>query len=874
MNKRLLCGLLIPLIVMVVIFIPVGQVAAVAYPVGITPEIDAKIFVGSTPSGFNTDTFLSDLEDELNSRGIDSSRINVTYASTSEVSATNSTNWITYDNVINEGEQDTSGQHYPDPYEALANAVSTDRSKHPHILSTSSGTLGFLGYGRSAYKNFMISSDNSVSNKRFKFTLDENGVNYHSMEGGGFIFGVEASKAVSGSSFPSDTTMSGYALIVTSGAIVLYKFENVNMSNLNKTTSNTFAGYSGVTQLKSYTRPSTKRHDFIIDVINGVLSFKDNGSTIESGYSLPTSYGNRFGPFVSFGSHGCYMLSWFAYENLVMSTTTQVTTDVVTWFNSANNWMSGADKYLINLGSTIPDTLDTSDETSAFSASLKTKDVDYIGISDTGSSSMHDAIIAGNADGIRLGFSESNLAIKVADYIIIRVVPQIEATVGNTDLTVSFDKNGGTGVAMASLTKKFGDSVALTKNTYTRTGYSFAGWATSSTGAAVYADEGSFTMPAGNMPLYAVWARSVNLAFNSNTGEGSMETLSVKSGTAIKLPQNTLTKVGFQFAGWATSAAGDVEYTDGANFTVPDVNTTTLYAVWEVPEQDEQTEAEPEVFSPKFDLTVPSASNNDSSDENPGYRMDGYTIFPAGPGVLTVSLQSDYEWFSPTGQKQLFIDEQARFQTVSGQKLSTHLDRLQSGLIIPEFFEQDTASVTLCLIIDSPLAPDNSKAIEQAKESLKNANQLFIKSFDLSLWKTIVKSNNLSAFLPVNNDQITGDIFIHIPVEGDLLKYQNFYVMHITPEGLMERVPTTLITDNGRNYIEFSTNHFSTYAIGSDPNAPAMIPEIRTTATNQTSDSSTQYPKTGEADLALILLAVGILGLVALKKARRRSRDA
>ena len=54
-------------------------------------------------------------------------------------------------------------------------------------------------------------------------------------------------------------------------------------------------------------------------------------------------------------------------------------------------------------------------------------------------------------------------------------------------------------------------------------------------------------------------------------------------GTAQNLTTNTFTRSGFTFAGWATSANGEVVYTNGqsVNNLTPDANGTfTLYAKW------------------------------------------------------------------------------------------------------------------------------------------------------------------------------------------------------------------------------------------------------------------------------------------------------
>lgn len=80
---------------------------------------------------------------------------------------------------------------------------------------------------------------------------------------------------------------------------------------------------------------------------------------------------------------------------------------------------------------------------------------------------------------------------------------------------VSFDANGGSGTLAAQYIN-IGSSANLSANTFTRTGFTFDGWATSANGSVVHADGASVT-PSGDLALYAVWTSdlpSVNVAFD------------------------------------------------------------------------------------------------------------------------------------------------------------------------------------------------------------------------------------------------------------------------------------------------------------------------------------------------------------------------
>ena len=81
----------------------------------------------------------------------------------------------------------------------------------------------------------------------------------------------------------------------------------------------------------------------------------------------------------------------------------------------------------------------------------------------------------------------------------------------NTDVeiyNIYYNANGGSG-SMASQTKISGVDLTLRSNTFTRTGYTFQGWATSASGSVVYANGATYTANA-SVTLYAVWADTTN----------------------------------------------------------------------------------------------------------------------------------------------------------------------------------------------------------------------------------------------------------------------------------------------------------------------------------------------------------------------------
>jgi uncharacterized repeat protein (TIGR02543 family) len=110
------------------------------------------------------------------------------------------------------------------------------------------------------------------------------------------------------------------------------------------------------------------------------------------------------------------------------------------------------------------------------------------------------------------------------------------------------------------------------------------------------------------------------VAFNGNgSSGGATASEDMPLGAAPALTKNGFTRVGYQFAGWATSAAGPIAYTDGqavANLSTTSGATVTLYAVWNRYRADGDTVAP--ILSYDFDGDTGSAVTDSSGNGNAG----------------------------------------------------------------------------------------------------------------------------------------------------------------------------------------------------------------------------------------------------------------
>lgn len=213
--------------------------------------------------------------------------------------------------------------------------------------------------------------------------------------------------------------------------------------------------------------------------------------------------------------------------------------------------------------------------------------------------------------------------------------------------TVTFDANGGEG-QMDDQTFTYDKAQKLTANSFTKTGYIFAGWSLKADGEVKYADQKQVTNLAssGKVTLYAQWQAGeasyidgctitgwyvgesqwnypfiveptlsldygyfeafeegteltiapywvsdsdvATITFNGNGGEGSMDPLKFNNSSGYRcglLPRNKFTKEGYVFAGWNTAADGSGETVAMDWFALE--GDTTLYAQWKLPGADE-----------------------------------------------------------------------------------------------------------------------------------------------------------------------------------------------------------------------------------------------------------------------------------------------
>ena len=146
--------------------------------------------------------------------------------------------------------------------------------------------------------------------------------------------------------------------------------------------------------------------------------------------------------------------------------------------------------------------------------------------------------------------------------------------------TVIYDANGG-GNTPARQTKTENVTLILTSTIPTRYGYTFSGWATTSTATtATYQAGGSYTANE-SVTLYAVWEiNTYTVSFDANGGSNAPNPQKKTHGQNLILTVAIPTRPNHVFLGWAAdSSATSIAYAPGATYTAEE--DVTLYAVWQ-----------------------------------------------------------------------------------------------------------------------------------------------------------------------------------------------------------------------------------------------------------------------------------------------------
>lgn len=148
-------------------------------------------------------------------------------------------------------------------------------------------------------------------------------------------------------------------------------------------------------------------------------------------------------------------------------------------------------------------------------------------------------------------------------------------------------------------------------------------------------------------------------------------------------------------------------------------------------------------------------------------------------------------------------------------------DGLSEAVTVEEIGQANVSRVDVELVVEKQEADQESKPnyIIKAEESLANDNNELVAAFDISLIKKIYKNDSVET-KKVENSDIKEYITVRLLLPEEYKGKQGLTVAYIDDNGEITEFETKVVTVEGKDYLEFATNHFSTYAIIAKIEAP------------------------------------------------------
>ncbi len=153
--------------------------------------------------------------------------------------------------------------------------------------------------------------------------------------------------------------------------------------------------------------------------------------------------------------------------------------------------------------------------------------------------------------------------------------------------TVRFNANGGEGT-MDDIKVTYGEKTYLPKNTFTKEGYNFLGWARNDFLLLDHYDEQDFSKVAGKqdqiMELYAIWEKDkYSIEYNPNGQDVVLKDEIIDANTELTISLDIYKPTGYHIESWNTEPDGSgTSYKEGDKIKVTE--NIKLYAQWEVNE--------------------------------------------------------------------------------------------------------------------------------------------------------------------------------------------------------------------------------------------------------------------------------------------------
>lgn len=150
-------------------------------------------------------------------------------------------------------------------------------------------------------------------------------------------------------------------------------------------------------------------------------------------------------------------------------------------------------------------------------------------------------------------------------------------------------------------------------------------------------------------------------------------------------------------------------------------------------------------------------------------------------------------------------------------------DQIGTRVLVPELGDESISLVRIefkAVPFTSQTAP---ASVATATQTLKTQSIDLLQSYDLYLVKHVISQNGGLVTSRVSNGSITGGLTIRLPLPAAYATRLNLKVVYLADDGQITPLETRVVTIDGQKYLEFVTDHFSTYAIAAATQAPIPV---------------------------------------------------
>ena len=203
--------------------------------------------------------------------------------------------------------------NYSEPY---------SKTLEKHIVTTGND-IKMIGYSVAPIKDFMLTNGNDddtsfvhSTQKILSFNIKRDANNWHTMEGGGFLFNVKI----------DDNKLYCHCILITAGGLKLYEINDIDVDDFR---NGSIGNISKVGELLGTYDIGNVLDDHHItiritkNVFWKVISVWDDDNLIIDSKILLSKYGEDFGPITSHTNHACSQISYFTFSDIQMSSISQ-----------------------------------------------------------------------------------------------------------------------------------------------------------------------------------------------------------------------------------------------------------------------------------------------------------------------------------------------------------------------------------------------------------------------------------------------------------------------------------------------------------------------------------------------------------------------